>query len=57
MRTLAFLNNKGGTGKTTLVYHLAWMLAERGVRVLAVDFDPQVNLTALLLEEERLEQL
>lgn len=57
MRTLAFLNNKGGVGKTTLVYHLAWMLAERGVRVLAVDFDPQANLTAMFLEEERLEQL
>lgn len=57
MRSLAFLNNKGGVGKTTLVYHLAWMLAERGVTVLAVDFDPQANLTAMFLEEDRLELL
>jgi|UniRef100_A0A7C1FTU8 cellulose biosynthesis protein BcsQ len=57
MQTLAFLNNKGGVGKTTLVYHLAWMFAERGVPTLAVDLDPQSNLTAMFLEEERLEEL
>lgn len=57
MQTLAFLNNKGGVGKTTLVYHLAWMFAERGIPVLAVDLDPQSNLTAMFLEEERLEEL
>ena len=31
MRSLAFFNNKGGVGKTSLVYHLAWMYASRGV--------------------------
>ena len=55
MQTLAFLNNKGGAGTATLVYHLAWMFAERGVPTLAVDLDPQSNLTAMFLEEERLE--
>lgn len=55
MKTLAFFNNKGGVGKTTLVYHLAYMFAEQGVKVLAVDLDPQANLTSLCLEEERLE--
>jgi cellulose biosynthesis protein BcsQ len=57
MKKIAFFNNKGGVGKTTLVYHLAWMFAERGQKVLAVDFDPQANLTAMFLDEERLEAL
>jgi cellulose biosynthesis protein BcsQ len=57
MRTLAFFNNKGGVGKTTLVYHFAHMLAELDVRVLAVDLDPQSNLTAMCLPEHRLEDL
>jgi len=57
MKTIAFFNNKGGVGKTTLVYHLAWMLAQRSVPVLAVDFDPQANLTAMFLDDDRLEAL
>lgn len=57
MKTVAFFNNKGGVGKTTLVYHLAWMLADRGEWVLAVDLDPQANLTSMFLPEERLEDL
>jgi len=54
---VAFFNNKGGVGKTSLAYHLAWMYAEKGRRVLAVDLDPQANLTAAFLPEERLERL
>lgn len=57
MRTVAFFNNKGGVGKTTLVYHLAHMLADRGGRVLAADLDPQANLTSMFLNEVRLEEL
>ncbi|MEO5374210.1 MAG: AAA family ATPase [Alphaproteobacteria bacterium] len=57
MKTIAFFNNKGGVGKTTLVYHLAMMLSERGARVLAVDLDPQANLTSMFLSEDRLEEL
>lgn len=53
MKTIAFFNNKGGVGKTTLVYHLAAMIAERGERVLAVDLDPQANLTSMFLPEGR----
>lgn len=54
---LAFFNNKGGVGKTSLAYHLAWMFAGEGERVLACDLDPQANLTASFLDEDRLESL
>lgn len=57
MKTIAFFNNKGGVGKTSLVYHLAWMYASRGVAVLAVDFDPQANLSAMFLDDDRLAAL
>jgi chromosome partitioning protein len=54
---IAFFNNKGGVGKTSLAYHLAWMFALRGYRVLAADLDPQANLSAAFLDEGRLEAL
>ena len=57
MKTIAFFNNKGGVGKTTLVYHLAWMYADLGVSVVAADLDPQANLSAMFLSEGRLEEL
>jgi len=57
MKSIAFFNNKGGVGKTSLVYHTAWMFTELGYRVLAVDFDPQSNLSIMALDEERLEAL
>jgi chromosome partitioning protein len=54
---VSFFNNKGGVGKTTLVYHLAWMAAEMGVNVLAADLDPQANLTAACLDADIVEHL
>ncbi len=54
---LTFFNHKGGVGKTALVYHLAWMLTDIGYRVLTCDLDPQANLTAAFLDEDRLEKL
>ncbi len=57
MKTLTFFNNKGGVGKTSLVYHLAWMFAELGQKVLAVDLDPQSNLTSAFLAEEDVERI
>lgn len=57
MRTIAFFNNKGGVGKTTLVYHLAWMFADLGKRVLVADLDPQANVTSMFLPEDELEDL
>lgn len=53
MKTITFFNNKGGVGKTSLLYHSAHMFAELGKRVLAVDLDPQTNLSQMFLEEER----
>ena len=54
---LTFFNNKGGVGKTSLVYHLAWMLSEMDERILVCDLDPQANLTASFLDEADLERL
>ena len=57
MNVLTFFNNKGGVGKTTMVYHITWMLSELGKRVIAVDLDPQSNLSAMFLNPERLEEI
>ncbi len=54
---LTFFNNKGGVGKTSLVYHAAWMLSELDHTVLVVDLDPQANLTAAFLDEDALAEL
>jgi chromosome partitioning protein len=57
MKTISFFNNKGGVGKTSLVYHLAWMFADRGLNVLAADLDPQANLSGIAISETSLEDL
>lgn len=54
---LTFFNNKGGVGKTSLIYHLAWMFAALGKRIVAIDLDPQANFTAAFFEEDSLEQI
>jgi len=54
---VAFFNNKGGVGKTSLVYHLSWMYADIGARVVVADLDPQANLTAAFLDDDQIEQL
>lgn len=57
MRSLALFNNKGGVGKTTLTFHIAHMMAREGIRTVALDYDPQANLTAIFLDEDQLEEL
>jgi cellulose biosynthesis protein BcsQ len=54
---IIFFNNKGGFGKTTLVYHLSWSFADLGRKVLAADLDPQANLTASFLPDDQMEEL
>jgi chromosome partitioning protein len=44
-QVIAFANQKGGVAKTTTTLNLGVALAERGKRVLAIDLDPQSNLT------------
>lgn len=57
MNSLMFFNNKGGVGTTTLTFNLAHMLARQGARVVALDYDPQCNLSAILLDEADLAEL
>ncbi len=57
MKSIVFFNNKGDVGKTTMVYHLSWMFSEMGERVLAVDLDPQSNLSSMFLKQERMEEV
>jgi chromosome partitioning protein len=52
-KTVAVVNQKGGTGKTTTAANLAVAFAERGRRVLAVDVDPQASLTFYFGHDER----
>lgn len=54
---ITLFNNKGGVGKTSLVFHMAWMLSEMGNKVVAIDLDPQANLTSAFLTEDKLEKL
>ncbi len=43
---VSMINMKGGVGKTTLSFNLAWRIAwKENLKVLAVDLDPQANLS------------
>lgn len=55
-KRIALFNHKGGTGKTVSTYNIGWKLTERGHRVLLVDGDSQVNLTALALGFDKFDQ-
>jgi cellulose biosynthesis protein BcsQ len=48
-KIVCLFNHKGGVSKTTTAFNLGWMLAKKGKRVLLVDFDPQCNLTGMVM--------
>jgi chromosome partitioning protein len=52
-RRIAFINYKGGVGKTSLIVNLAACLAKLGQHVLLCDFDTQSNASIWLLKLER----
>ena len=51
-QNIALFNHKGGVSKTTTAFHLGWMLASKGKRVILADADPQCNLTGLVLGDD-----
>ena len=48
-KRLAFINSKGGCGKTTSIFHVSGVLAQAGEKVLVIDLDKQRNTTNILL--------
>lgn len=50
-RVVCKINQKGGVGKTTEVFHIARAGVRRGLRVLVIDLDPQGNLTSVTTAE------
>jgi len=58
MKSIAFFNNKGGVGKTTLACNLvSFMNMNKGKRVLLVDADPQCNATQAMLSDDLCEDI
>jgi chromosome partitioning protein len=53
MRSVAFVSEKGGVGKSTSVLNVAACLVKKGLRVLVVDTDPQANVSYVLLRGEK----
>jgi chromosome partitioning protein len=51
--SVSLINMKGGVGKTTLAAQLAHACNRRGLRTLAIDLDPQANLSQALLRPEK----
>jgi chromosome partitioning protein len=52
MKTIAVANQKGGVGKTTVTRELSACCALRGFQTLAIDCDPQGNLTTSWVDTE-----
>jgi cellulose biosynthesis protein BcsQ len=48
-KIICLFNHKGGVSKTTTAFNLGWMMALKGKTVLLADFDPQCNLTGMVM--------
>jgi len=48
-KVICLFNHKGGVSKTTTAFNLGWMMALKGKTVLLADFDPQCNLTGMVM--------
>jgi len=46
VRSMALINHKGGVGKTTATFNLAWAWADKNYKTMAIDLDPQGALSA-----------
>ena len=53
-KTISVINMKGGVGKTTLSFNLAFELTDRGHKVLLIDLDPQSNATIVSMSDTEL---
>jgi cellulose biosynthesis protein BcsQ len=56
-KIITLFNHKGGVSKTTTAFNLSWMLGKLGKRVIMADFDPQCNLTGMVLGYSRVDDL
>jgi cellulose biosynthesis protein BcsQ len=56
-KIICLFNHKGGVSKTTTAFNLGWMMAHKGKRVLLADFDPQCNLTGMVMGFRNIEDL
>lgn len=56
-KIINLFNHKGGVSKTTTVFNLGWMLGQLGKKVIIADFDPQCNLTGMVLGYSGIEDL
>src|SRR5271154_571692 len=56
-KIICLFNHKGGVSKTTTTFNLGWMMAQKGKKVVIADFDPQCNLTGMVMGFKGVEDL
>ncbi|NEQ14883.1 MAG: AAA family ATPase, partial [Moorea sp. SIO3E2] len=55
-KVISIFNNKGGVGKTNIIWNLGIALADKAKKVLFIDFDPQCNLSIAVIGYEEFEK-
>ena len=56
-KIICLFNHKGGVSKTTTAFNLGWMMALKGRSVVLADFDPQCNLTGMVMGFKKVDDL